>query len=274
MPLSRYSLTFVSLPALAALILGLQAWQPVAESGTIANADLSENKIIKSEVLGYDLQYRVFAPEGIESMSNVSVIYVTDGQWYIESGELPALMKRLISEGAIEPVVAVFVDNRDPHNLNDNRRNAQFFCNPNYISFFENELIPSIEKVYPVGKNRNSRTILGLSFGGLNSACFGIMASDTFKGIAMQSPAMRPVRTIHSQYQQSEDLDLKIFLTSGTDRDNEDATRRLRDVIKEKGYQMEYIEVPYGHNWQNWKPLLEDFLRYYYLVSNPDEGSD
>ncbi len=36
------------------------------------------------------------------------------------------------------------------------------------------------------------------------------------------------------------------------------ATRKLRDVLKSKGYPMEYIEVREGHNWSNWKPLIDD----------------
>ena len=79
------------------------------------------------------------------------------------------------------------------------------------------------------------------------------MARNSFEGIAMQSPAMHPVATIHDSYAQSEMLPLKIFLSTGSARDNEAQTRKLRDILEEKGYPMEYVEVPYGHSWDNWQ---------------------
>ena len=244
---------------------------------------LSTNKIISSTILGYDLQYRVFVPEITPGNTpgntpeitpentRLPVLYVTDGQWYIGQGDLPGRMNSMIQNGEISPVIAVFVDNRDPHNLSDNLRNSQFFGNDEYVRFFRDELVPAVEAEYHVGLHREDRVMLGLSFGGLNSACFGLMAGDTFRGIAMQSPAMNPVRTIHRAYRDSMNLDLKIFLNSGTVNDNEEATRRLRDILEDKNYEMSYVEVPYGHSWENWKPLLDDVLIYYY---GADANSD
>lgn len=263
----RYSPAFFTLCAVCVLLVGAIPQERSSESEPASG--LSDNQIISSDVLGYDLQYRVYIPDGIESMENVPVTFVTDGQWYIESGDLPGLMNGMIQKGEIEPAIAVFVDNRDPYDLSINRRNAQFFCNDRYVSFFKDELIPAIELDYPVGSSRDSRTILGLSFGGLNSACFGLMASDVFKGIAMQSPAMHPVRTIHDQYKNAQNLDIKVFLTSGTESDNEVATRRLRDVLEAKEFEMQYHEVPFGHNWKNWRPLLDEFLLFYYGDVSP-----
>ena len=41
-------------------------------------------------------------------------------------------------------------------------------------------------------------------------------------------------------------------------------TRSFRTVLHNKGYPMRYIEVREGHNWDNWGPLLDDVLRYFY----------
>lgn len=225
---------------------------------------LSDNLRITSEQLGYDLQYRVYTPPGYESLEDLPVVYVTDGQWYIESGDMPNLMENLILSGKMEPAIAVFVDNRNPDNLEENRRNRQFFCNQRYADFYAKELIPHIDKTYKTNSDRAARVILGLSFGGLNSACFGLIAHETFEGIAIQSPATHPIPSLHQQYQESPRLPLKIFLSSGTYSDNEDKTRRFKRVLELKGYDFEYIEVPHAHTWENWKPLLDDVLTYYF----------
>lgn len=231
-----------------------------------AGGTLTGNQKIASDVLGYNLQYRVYLPEGHQSQEDLAVLYVVDGQSYIKQGRTPRVLNRLIDAKKIEPVVVVFVDARDPDELNRNRRNAQFFCNKDYLEFYRNELIPEIEQQYPVAQDREKRTVLGLSFGGLNSACFGLFGFDTFSGIGMQSPAYHPVPKLLSAYAEMPLLPLRIFLSTGKPNDNTDATRKLRDVLQGKGYPMEYIEVREGHNWSNWRPLIDDVLRFFYAV--------
>ena len=58
-------------------------------------------------------------------------------------------------------------------------------------------------------------------------------------------------------------------LSTGTVRDNEDRTRQFKRVLKKRGYELLYKEVPFGHDWNNWKPLLDDILRYFYAVKDP-----
>lgn len=233
---------------------------------SLAQGTLSPNQIIQSDVLGYKLQYRVYTPENVENLSGLPVLYAVDGQWYIASGEVPRVMDDLVAKGEIQPVIAVFVDNRDPENLSDNRRNRQFFCNTRYSQFFTDELIPEIDTRYPTNADRTDRVILGLSFGGLNAACFGLHAHSAFEGIAMQSPAMHPVRSLFQAYQDSTRLPLNIFLSSGDRNDNEARTRRFKALLESKNYPLTYKEVPYAHNWDNWKPLIDDILLHFFPV--------
>ena len=226
-----------------------------------ADGKLSDNIRIFSDSLGYDLQYRVYEPEGMRRNSELPALYITDGQWYISRGELPALLDREIAAGNIEPVLVVFVDSRNPDNLQQNRRNQQFFCNPRYVDFFTDELLPTIDKEYPSSAMRDDRVILGLSFGGRNSACFGLMAYDSFAGIAMQSPAnSEMMEELRFQYMAQEKLPLKFFMSVGTVNDNTQAGRQLMETLKFQGYDLTYREVNEGHDWDNWGALLDDVL--------------
>jgi len=249
--------------------------QPSFAGANLANAKggekgtLSDNRVIESDHLGYKLQYRVYLPPDHDSRSELPVIYLTDGQWYIEPGSLPRLLDKMIGAGKIKPVVAVFLDNRDPENLKNNRRNREFLCNRDYIKFVSEELAGEIDRTYNTRANRDGRTILGLSFGGLNSACFGLYGHESFRGIAMQSPALHPVDSLLSDFRDAPKRDLKIFLSTGTVRDNQDRTRQFKRVLKKRGYELLYKEVPFGHDWNNWKPLLDDILRYFYAVKDP-----
>ena len=229
-----------------------------------AESTLTPDLRFSSEALGYDLQYRVYLPDGYESKKNLPVLYMTDGQSYIKNGRVPRVLDRLIEAERIEPVIAVFVDPRDPDDLDKNRRSRQFACNADFLKFFSDELIPTIEQEYPAATNREKRTILGVSFGGLNAACFGLMGHKIFSGIGMHSPAHHPVPGLLPAYEKAPTLPLKIFLSTGEPYDNTRANREFRSLLREKGYELKYIEVPKEHNWDNWKPLIDDVLLYFY----------
>jgi enterochelin esterase-like enzyme len=229
-----------------------------------AQGVLSGNLQIESESLGYTLQYRVYTPPGFDALTEPPVVYLTDGQWYIDQGDFPAVLDELISQGTIPPVVAVFIDNRNPDRLSENRRNSQFFCNPKYESFVSDELVPVVDAAYHTAGTREKRAILGLSFGGLNSACFALHESETFANIGMQSPATRPVSSLHSDFQDLETLPIRVFLSSGDHEDNEAQTRRLRDILETRVQELEYTEVPFAHTWANWKPLLDDAAVFFF----------
>ena len=232
----------------------------------VATADgtLTSNIRISSSVLGYDLQYRVYLPGAHEFESGLAVLFLTDGDAYIRRGRVVQVLDRLIDGGKIEPVIAVFVDARDPDNLKSNRRNQQFFCNARYLEFYSDELIPAIEENYPVGRSREQRTVMGLSFGGTNAACFGLLGYQTFSGIVMQSPANHAVKGLLPAYEQAPQLPLRIFLSTGKKNDNTAANRRFKNILSDKGYPMKYMESRKEHNWDNWRPLIDDVLLFLY----------
>ncbi len=232
-------------------------------------SQLSENIRITSKVLDYSLQYRVYTPAGMKNSDKIPTIYLVDGQWYLDAGEMTQVLDKEIAAGNIKPVIAVFIDNRNPDNLDENRRNSQFFCNEDYVSFFTQELLPAIDNNYPTSSHRNDRVIQGLSFGGYNAACFGLMAHQEFGGVSMQSPAnSRMLDSISARYKQSETLPVKMFLSFGSIGDNHVAGRRFRDVLVKKGYDLVYKEVKFGHEWKNWKPLLDDSLRRFFSTES------
>jgi enterochelin esterase-like enzyme len=167
----------------------------------------------------------------------------------------------MIAAGRIEPVVAVFVDARDPDRPRTNRRNDQLTCKLDYARFFATELVPTIDATYATRRDPQSRTILGLSFGGLNAACFGLSIPTTFSNLAMQSPASgEMLRVVTDQYRREARLPLRMYLSVGTRDDNTDAGRSFHAALRDKGYSVTYREVPEGHNWNNWGPLLPDVL--------------
>lgn len=251
------------LPAMRGLLLCTAVF---AACLTRAAGTLSENIVNFSSILEYKLQYRVYLPENHAPSQDLPVIFLTDGNWFIKNGGMVGVLDRMIARGSIKPVVAVFVDNRDPENLQDNRRNQQFFCNEKYADFYRAELVPHIRERYGISSDASDNAIAGMSFGGLNAACFGLMATDTFGLIGMMSPAMKPVPGLVNAYESVDRLPLRFFLSHGKQRDNEKSARKFRSTLSSKGYELKYKTVNQGHNWRNWKPLLDDMLLYFFRV--------
>jgi enterochelin esterase-like enzyme len=226
------------------------------------SAFATDEHIIKSDILGYSIRYWVHVPAG--DQQNLPVLYVTDGKWYKDSGGLVEVSQSLIRNNKIQPHIIVMVDAFDPEQSAMNRRNSQFLCNPDYVNFYRNELLPAIDEQYATIKSREGRAILGLSFGGLNSMYFALQANDIFGKIGIQSPAPHPCPDIYTDFEQHDKLPLEIFLSTGTVNDKARATRRLKSILDSKGYAFKYVEVAEGHNWRNWGPLLDDVLIYFY----------
>jgi enterochelin esterase family protein len=226
----------------------------------VERGEISENIRITSGSLGYDLQYRVYTPYNYESIDNLPTIYVTDGHEYADGklGAMRIVLDNLIYRETIEPVIAVFIDPRDPDNLSINRRMTQYVGNSSFAGFVSNELVPTIDQNYKTFPAAEKRAILGTSLGGWNSAYFGIQIPETFHLIGIHSPAF--TSDLLSDYENSNDLPHKFYLSTGTVNDTEDNALALKAIFDTKGYTYQYKAVNQGHSWGNWCGLIDEPL--------------
>jgi enterochelin esterase family protein len=159
---------------------------PEAQKGT-----LNDYSLIRSSHLGYDIQYQVYTPVGYEAYENLPVIYILDGQEYSDDklGASVIMLDNLIHLKKIKPVVAVFIDPRDPEDPDSNRRGEEFGTNEDYNDFFTKELMPKVESDYKISTKKKDTALLGTSLGGLNTTYLGFKNPETFGNLAIQAPA-------------------------------------------------------------------------------------
>jgi enterochelin esterase family protein len=229
----------------------------------IPQGALSEDIALASASLGYDVNYRVYTPAGYEKLSRLPVIYVTDGQDYLEFGRMATVLDNLIAAGEIRPLIAVFIDPRDTE-TGENLRNEQFFDNPKYGDFIAQELVPAVDKAYRTDRSPQARAILGASNGGYHSAYFARQHSDLIGLIGMMSPNLEYNPALLSEYEQGERLPVKVFLSTGRWHDFLDSSRRMRELLEAKDYSLLYIETDEGHSYGNWRSKLDDLLVYFF----------
>lgn len=140
----------------------------------VEHGTVKSDILINSKILNYQVTYSIYLPTGFEKAGTLPVIYVTDGYEYLhpQLGNMTTVLDNLIAEKKIKPIAAVFVDHREPINRSNNRRMNELAMNSQYLDFFTNELMPEIERNFPVSKLASERGIMGTSMGGLAATYF------------------------------------------------------------------------------------------------------
>jgi enterochelin esterase family protein len=232
----------------------------------IRKGSLSNAYSLQSHSMDYELNYQVYVPHNYENLDNLPSLYVTDGHEYSrpELGNMITILDNLIEDKRIQPLLVVFVDPRNPDNLNENRRMSEYVLNVAFVEFFTDELIPEIDSKFKTSAFAADRGILGTSLGGLNSSYFHAAANNYFKRIGINSPAFFYKEEIFDIYDTLQAIPSRIIMTTGTMYDTQPAALRMKGIMEGKGYPLLYIEVNQGHSWGNWEELLDDALVYLY----------
>ena len=227
----------------------------------VPHGRLDQDILYSSKLLGYQLTYSVYQPATAKD-GKLPVVYVTDGYEYLhpQLGNMPTVLDNLIADNKIVPIIAVFIDHREPANRTNNRRMQELVMNKNYLDFFVNEFIPNIESRYPVANQAEQRAILGSSVGGLNATYFAFSRPDVFGNVGIQSPSFWTRPQIYSLCDNPDGSKLKISMTTGLINDASEGGRKMIGILENNSCTYQYREVNQGHSWGNWKYLLDDIL--------------
>jgi enterochelin esterase family protein len=236
----------------------------VARREGVAQGTLEPPRSIQSQQLGYEVSYRVYVPDGYDELEKLPAIYVTDGHEYAhdDMGSMVIVLDNLIAAGRIPPVLAVFID---PRVGGRNLRGEQYVLREAFAQFVAQELVPQVDGSFRTDARREARAILGTSLGGLNSAWFALRIPETFRLIAMQSPAFHAGDgAITRLYRESPSLDVKMHMSWGTFFDFGDVSKEMVGILQGKGYDLITVTTHEGHSWGQWRALLDDVLIHFW----------
>jgi enterochelin esterase family protein len=233
-----------------------------------AQGKLQKDMLINSKAMGYQLTYSVYIPYGYKSDQTYPVVYVTDGYEYMHErmGNMVTILDNFIYLQKVKPVVAVFIDHREPINRANNRRMQELAMNEKYLKFLTSELMPVIEKQYSVAREPDQRAVLGTSMGGLSAAYFAFSKPEIFGLAGIQSPAFWFRPEIYTLCDNPENPPVKTFMTTGMINDTEEGALRMKAILDKNTCRYEYKQVNQGHSWGNWRDLIDDILVYFFPV--------
>lgn len=228
---------------------------------------LSPFQMTVSKALDYALMYRVYTPSGYESLADLPVVYVTDGQDYAAPGMggMVAILDNLIGQGWIRPLIAVLIDPRDPDDLGKNRRESELWENTAYAEFVAGELVPLIDRRYRTARSPQARAILGASLGGWNALFFGLTRPQVFGLVGMHSPAIVGENPLVNRLMQQCGLpQSRYFLSAGRPEFADDDVSGVVEILAAAGVAFKALIVNEGHSYGQWSRLLVETLLYFF----------
>lgn len=233
---------------------------------------------IKSSILKEERDYGVYTPAGYSAKAEpYNLLLLFDGEaWGNGADNLvptPTILDNLIAQKKIPPTILVMVNA-----VSQPWRNRDLTCSQNFADFLAKELLPEVRKAYRASADPKHVVVGGSSFGGLASACAGLMHSETFGNVLSLSGSYwyvpeweKTFSTLYldnsgwvmRQYAQSPKLPLRFYMEVGRYEGLEKqmpTNRNLRDILQLKGYSVTYSEFDGGHDYLCWRGSVADGL--------------
>lgn len=225
-----------------------------------------------SNTVGTKRKAVIYTPPGFSKRKKYPVLYLLHGiggdekEW-LNGGKPQVILDNLYAEGKIEPMIVVMPNGRA---MKDDRAVGNIFDSLKVQAFttFEKDLlydlVPFIEKKYPVLNDRQHRAIAGLSMGGGQSLNFGLGNLDKFAWVGGFSSApntKRPEELIPDPEAVKNKLSL-LWISCG---DNDGLIRfsqRTHDYLFEKNVPHVYYIEPGIHDFKVWKNGLYMFSQF------------
>jgi enterochelin esterase family protein len=227
---------------------------------------------IKSAILKNERRAWVYTPPGYEREGTpYGLIVMFDGPMYTLLIPTATILDNLLAQAKAPPMIALILDNPTASS-----RQTEFACNEPFVEFIAKEAIPWVRATYNVTTNPSQTVVSGVSFGGLAAAFVGFRHPEIFGNVICQSGSFwwKPdgesePEWLTRQFVAAPRLALRFHLnvglfetgpTPGPAPDMVSVSRHLRDVLKAKGYEVNYRECNCGHDFLNWRGTLPEAL--------------
>jgi enterochelin esterase-like enzyme len=224
-----------------------------------------------SKTVGVTRKTLVYTPPGFSKKKKYPVLYLLHGiggdekEW-LKNGQPQVILDNLYAEKRIEPMIVVLPNGRA---MKDDRAIGNMFDSVKVQAFttFEKDLltdlIPFIEKKYPVHRDRDHRAIAGLSMGGGQSLNFGLANLEKFAWIGGFSSAPNtktPEVLVPDSQKAKEQLKL-LWISCGVDDNLMSFSQRTHDYLEAHEVPHIFYVEPGAHDFKVWKNDLYMFSR-------------
>jgi enterochelin esterase-like enzyme len=244
--------------------------QPMPLGFDSQRADIQHGRIdtihYRSATVGTTRRALIYTPPGYSRHGHYPVLYLLHGiggdekEW-LNGGHPQIILDNLYADHKLEPMIVVLPNGRA---MKDDRATGNIMAPDKVQAFatFEtdllHDLIPYIEKHYPVFTDADHRAIAGLSMGGGQSLNFGLGNLDKFHWIGAFSAApntKEPEELLPDVEKAKASIKL-LFITCGDHDGLIGFSRRTHDYLAKHQVPNIYYIQPGVHDFKVWKSGL------------------
>lgn len=222
-----------------------------------------------STTVGTTRKALVYTPPGYSKKNKYPVLYLLHGiggdekEW-LRGGHPEIILDNLYAKGKLKPMIVVMPNGRA---MKDDSASGNIMAPDKVQAFatFEqdllNDLIPHIEKKYPVLTTRENRAIAGLSMGGGQSLNFGLGNLDKFAWVGgfSSAPNTKAPELLVPDPHRARDLLKVLWISCGNEDGLLNFSARTHAYLRENEVPHIYYLEQGGHDFKVWKNGLYMF---------------
>jgi enterochelin esterase-like enzyme len=239
--------------------------QAAQDTGTV------ERVLVPSRFLNETREVHIYLPHNYSPLYKYPVLYINDGSDYMMMGRMISMLNERFQDRFAPRFLAVFVP------VDKSKRRDEYHpegaLHEAYLRFFADEVVPAIEENYSAFPLGPARGIMGSSLGATAALHTVLHYPHKFHYLALQSGAFR--ESSFEMVEGRRDLatvpvyqvvglqEDKFETASGKIFDILDANRRMRDLLKAQGVDVDYAEYDKDHTWGFWQEDLPRALDHF-----------
>jgi enterochelin esterase-like enzyme len=217
-----------------------------------------------SAVQGRDNRVSVYLPAGFESAARYPLLVVHDGGDYLDYASMKLVLDNLIHDKKLAKIIVAF--------SYPGERLSEYPDNPDHAKWITCELLPLLEKRFPLLTQPDGRCLMGTSFGAVAALSTAVRFPGTYGSLLLQSgsflysdravwhgermyfdPVVRFVDHYRAHPVRAAE---RAFISCGAYEDLAQANRGMLPIFRSTGMEINYVESRDGHSWESWRDQL------------------
>ncbi|MEZ5056289.1 MAG: alpha/beta hydrolase-fold protein [Saprospiraceae bacterium] len=230
---------------------------------------------IKSGILNEERKISIHTPSNYDAKKPHNLLIIFDGEAYGARPNqrsripTPTILDNLIFDKKIPPTITVLVWSMG--------KRSKDLISEQFGDFVATELVPWMRDNYNIHSRPDKVILAGSSRGGFAASFIAFNHSEVVGNVLSQSGSYWIKGTENENhwiypeddgkligaFMKSERLPIKFYLDVGlydAGASMLGMNRQFRDILKAKGYEVNYQEFKGGHNYVNWRGTLSDGL--------------
>jgi len=209
---------------------------------------------IDSRALGAARRVTVYLPPSYRDDGSFPVAVFHSGWGRVGPGEMPRVLDWLIAHRRIEPVIVAFLQSYLPGAAGNHE-------GPPMRSYLTTEALEWLTGRYSITADPGERAILAVSYGAKDALDAALTAGSPFGCVGLMIPGRRLTPADLTTLTERPNRRIRVAILAGRyDGPNLATARNADQVLTGAGHDIDFMEVPEGHNRATWRNHFGDVL--------------